>query len=58
LAKLAAHRLTLEIAMRRRDESHVDGLGDVRADTPDGALFDDAEELRLRTERQLANLVE
>ena len=44
--------------MRRGDEAHVDVLRLERAHAHHFPLLDDAEELRLQRERQLADLVE
>jgi hypothetical protein len=48
----------VEVAMRRRDDSHVDLNAGVRADRSHLALFQHAQEHRLRGRRQLPDLVE
>ncbi len=47
-----------EIAVRRAHDPHIDGLGGRRADRHDLAGLQDPQELRLRLERHVADLVE
>src|ERR1041385_3855690 len=49
---------TLEIAIRRGDESRVERHFRVSAERPHGALLEGAKELRLQFERHLTDLVE
>jgi hypothetical protein len=48
----------LEVAIGRRDEADVEWNLGAAADRPHGALLQGAEELRLESERQVADLVE
>src|SRR5262249_36743031 len=57
-AELATLHGRAEIAVRRRDEAHVDSRRRAAAEPHHLAALDDAQELRLRVERQLADLVE
>src|SRR5205085_877089 len=54
---LLAHRL-LEAPVRRRDDAHVERDLLLAADATDRPTLERAEELRLRVERELAELVE
>ncbi len=58
VAEAALVDLALEVAVRRRDDAHVDALRCDVADAPDLALLERAQELRLELERELADLVE
>src|SRR6185436_1572727 len=55
-ARLCA--LALEVAVRRRDDAHVERNVLQPADAPESLLFEHAQELRLKVEFQLAYLVE
>jgi hypothetical protein len=48
----------VQIAVGRRDVAHVDAPGPNRADSTDLATLEDAKQLRLDTQRQLAHFVE
>ena len=58
LAKQALLDRLLEIAVRRRDEPHVDAQRLDAADALERALLQDAQQLHLHVDRQLAYLVE
>src|SRR5690606_35626463 len=58
LAETPGLDLLGEVAVGRRDHAHVDLDRLVRADAPDLALLERAQELRLQIEAQLAELVE
>src|SRR5262249_42181073 len=58
LAERRHRDLRLEIAVGGGDDAQIDGDRARRADGCDLALLDDAEERRLRLERQIADLVE
>ena len=57
-AEAAGVDLGAEIAVGGGDEADVDGDGRGAADAGDGARLEDAEELGLEVERELADLVE
>src|SRR5205814_7150257 len=57
-AELAPRDHGLEVLVRRRDDAHVDRDGLVRADSPDLALLQHAEELGLEARAHLPDLVE
>ena len=57
-AKRAGRDALAEIAMRRRDDAHVDRPLLVRADGADGSALENVEQLRLERRRHLADLVE
>src|SRR5690606_27987206 len=57
-AERAATDLLVEIAIRRRDDAHVDVDGLRRADGYDLALLQRAQQLHLQRGRHLGNLVE
>ena len=58
LAERARLGLGEQVAVGRRDDAHVDLLDPARADGLDLAFLEDAEQLGLDRERQLADLVE
>src|SRR5262249_13556240 len=58
LAELPAVDLAHEIALRRSDDAHVRVHRLVAADAAELARLEDAQELRLDVERELADLVE
>src|SRR5205823_9360443 len=58
LAELAGRDALLELAVRRRDNAHVDVVRLVRADGADLPLFEGAEQLDLQRKRHVANFVE
>src|SRR5205814_2527117 len=58
LAELALANERREVAVRRREEAHVDDARAHGADARHLARLEDVEELRLHAQRQLADLVE
>ena len=48
----------IEVAVRRGDDAHVDCRLRPGADRPYRALLEDAQQLRLQSERHVADLVE
>src|SRR5438105_2675930 len=58
LAEFAARDALLELAMRRRDDAHVDVVRLVRADGADFSFLESAQQLDLQRERHVANFVE
>src|SRR5581483_5358700 len=57
-AKSSRARFRAQVAVGRRDNSNVDPPRDVLADSPELALLDDPQQLRLRARRELADLIE
>ena len=57
-AEAPGSHVVFEIAVRRRDDSHVDRLHGRAADHRHRAFLHEAQQLRLHFERQLADLVE
>ena len=57
-AEATAVHLGAEIAVRRRDDAHVDRDVVLAADAPDAPPLEHAEQVRLDRERELADLVE
>src|SRR5262249_19881910 len=51
-------RLRTKLPIRRRDDADVDAARGVLSDSPQFAFLDDAQHLRLRARRELANFVE
>ena len=58
LAETARLHVVLDVPVRGRHDAHVDGHLGARADAPDLALLQDAQELHLGGESQLPDLVE
>ena len=58
LAKAPGGDVGPQVAVRRRDDAHVDAAVDPAADAPDLAALERAKEARLQVERELGNLVE
>lgn len=58
LAKRASLDLASELAVRGRDDAHVDLARDVLADTFDLAALEDTQHARLQIQRELADLVD
>src|SRR5262249_7923790 len=57
-AEAARVHLGAQVAVRRGDDAQVDGDELVRADAPDLAVLERAQELRLEIRREIADLVE
>ena len=57
-AELALRDHLFEVAVSRRDDADVDRDVGVRADRRDDVLLEHAQQLRLRRQRQVADLVE
>ena len=58
LAELARRLLRFEVAVRRRDDAHVDRKRLRRADRPHLALLEHAQQLHLQRQRHVADLVQ
>ena len=58
LAEAAVAHVLVEVAVRRRDDAHVDLLGALAADRRDLVALQHAQQLGLQVERHVADLVE